>query len=541
MNRRATGMGSNASVRHRVRGAGGVLATLAAASLLTGSALADGVGHHGAPARASHARGRASHQAGGHVPPPSHVSPPTHVPPPSHAPQPNPLSASSLLANIDTYASLPNHYTGTSNDAFELGVIGSELASDGLQLGQQAYSFPQFQPTRVALTVGSQSEPSAAIAPLQYSGVTPPGGVTGQLYYGGKGTSSLSAGAGKIIVLSGENLDNGVEAAAAAGAKAVIAVTQGYANDPKWEDINSRDGTGSVPVILVGKQSGAGVVTAAEAQESANVVLQAQTGVACDRDVWGVLPGREPSRRVFVGTPASSMVPAASERGSGDAILLGLARHYAELPLSQRPETLVFLFTTGHEVGYLGLPAFIAAKGSWFTDADAYVHLGSSLGAPTATEAADGTVTVDPVADPSGVLHYSENPLIESIFPTAFSESGVTLPATPGHVATGGEQVDAYTNGVPTIGFSGGSLYFHTAADLPSTIDPTLLTEEAEGFRRTIDAITALPSGALKAANGQAETYGAAINPATRDPRNPALGAAGVGGPEPQLVSRCEY
>jgi hypothetical protein len=153
---------------------------------------------------------------------------------------------------------------------------------------------------------------------------------------------------------------------------------------------------------------------------------------------------------------------------------------------------------------------------------------------------ADGTVTVDPVPDPSGVLHYSENPLIESIFPTAFSGAGVTLPATSGHTATGGEQVDAYTHGMPTIGFSGGSLYFHTAADLPNTVDPTLLTEEAEGFRRTIDAITALPSGALKAANSQAETYGAAINPNTRDPRNPVLGAAGVGGPKPQLVSRCD-
>ncbi len=338
-----------------------------------------------------------------------------------------------------------------------------------------------------------------------------------------------------------KSLDNGVEAAAAAGAKAVIAVTQGYANDPKWEDINSRDGTGSVPVILTGKQTGASIVTAAEAQETANVVLQAQTGVACDRDVWGVLPGLDPSRRVFVGTPASSMVPAASERGSGDAILLGLARHYAELPISQRPETLVFLFTTGHEVGFLGLPALIDAQGGWFTGADAYVHLGSSLGAPTATEAANGTVTVNPVADPSGVLHYSENPLIESIFPTAFSEAGVTLPAVADHISTAGEQVDAYTHGVPTIGFSGGSLYFHTAADLPNTVDPTLLVEEAEGFRRTIDAITALAPGALKAANGPAETDAATINPNTRDPRNPVLGAAGVGGPEPQPVPYCVF
>jgi hypothetical protein len=107
----------------------------------------------------------------------------------------------------------------------------------------------------------------------------------------------------------------------------------------------------------------------------------------------------------------------------------------------------VFLFTTGHEVGFLGLPALIDAEGSWFTGADAHVHLGWSLGAPTATEAANGTVTVNPVADPSGVLHYSENPLIESIYPTAFSEAGVTLPAVADRISTAGEQVGKYTQG----------------------------------------------------------------------------------------------
>lgn len=55
---------------------------------------------------------------------------------------------------------------------------------------------------------------------------------------------------------------------------------------------------------------------------------------------------------------------------------------------------------------------------------------------------------------------------------------------------------------------------------------------------RVIDALTAQPAGAVQAANGQAAALGAQINPFTRDPNNPVLGAAGVGGPEPQLVSQ---
>ena len=127
----------------------------------------------------------------------------------------------------------------------------------------------------------------------------------------------------------------------------------------------------------MGEDTGASVVSAAEAGQSANVLLQATEGTAVDRDVWGVLPGKDPSRRIFIATPSSSMVPASSERGSGDAAVLGLARHYAELPLSQRPVTLVFLFTTGHEVGFLGLDALIKATGSFFTGQEAFVWLGS--------------------------------------------------------------------------------------------------------------------------------------------------------------------
>ena len=115
----------------------------------------------------------------------------------------DPLSASALEQNVDVYGALPNHYTGTPYDALELDVIKRELGADGLKLGQISYSFPENVPTRVGLTVGSVHEPASALAPEQYSGVTGPGGVSGQLYYGGKGTGSLSAGAGKIMVFSG--------------------------------------------------------------------------------------------------------------------------------------------------------------------------------------------------------------------------------------------------------------------------------------------------------------------------------------------------
>ncbi|HSC20433.1 MAG TPA: hypothetical protein VLC07_01770, partial [Solirubrobacterales bacterium] len=309
---------------------------------------------------------------------------------------------------------------------------------------------------------------------------------------------------------------------------------------PKWENSNARRGTGPMPVLLVGKHSGAAVIAAAQSGKVGTVTLAASSGLACERDVWGELEGTDPSRRVFIATPVSSFTPSASEHGSAYAIVLGLARHYAALPKSARPETLVFMAIGGHEVGWLGLQALLnSSHGAWFRSADAYVHLGSGLGAPTAEEEPDGTVVTTPTPDPSGRLHDSENPLLEPSIFEDFGAAGVPTPNKPPHEASGGEQTYAYAAGIPMVSFSGASLYFHTAGDLPGFVDPTILARAADAFRRTVDTITAIPSGQLKAANGTAETYGAGINPNDRAPVNPILLSNRSGGPPATPVSTC--
>jgi hypothetical protein len=495
-------------------------------------------GHHGS---SSHHHGSPHHHGSSH----GHGgSPGGHghqLPPPPPPPQPDPLSSEALMATIDQYGSSPNHYSGTPADWAELNDVAGQFRADGLQLGSVAYHFPRFEPTNVALSTDSHQIASSALAPLLYSGTTGPSGIDAPLLAAANGTFTPADATGKIVVVSAAAkgaLDPSIEKAIAAGAVGLVYVTAGFADDPRKEDVNSRQGTGTFPVLLVGKQSGAQVVADAEAGESGDLTLQANLGTATDYDVWGVLPGADPSRRVFVGTPVSSFVPSASERGGGVAILLGLAKHYAEEPVSQRPESLVFLATTGHEVGFLGLEALIEAKGSWFTGADAYVHMGASLGAPTGVENPDGTVTVTPVP-PAGLgLHDSENALLETGSISAFAAAGQPLANAQMHAGGGGEQVYAYQAGVPEISVNGGSLWFHTAADLPSVVDPGILTRLAAGYRGSVDSILAQPAGAVKAANAAAEGFAAAA-PGLADgraPVNPVFGPAGVGGPPPQVA-----
>lgn len=454
--------------------------------------------------------------------------------------KPAPLSASSLLANVRRYASQRDHLSGTPRSYSVTAWIAAQLRSDGLQTGSQAFAFDRFLPVEVSLSVGSHRLPAAAITPLFYSGRTGSAGLSAALADGGTGSFDQATAKGKIVVVSIAYVENAlavglpaaIEAAAKDGAKALVVVSQAPADYPRSEDVDARQGTGHLPVLIVGKRTGQEVIEAARAGRTARLILDARVGRACDRDVWGTLPGRDATRHVIIGTPASSYVPAASERGSGIAVLLDLARHYAHLPRSERPETLVFLATTGHEIGFLGLPALIEARPTWFKSADAYVHLGASIGSPEMTERSDGSVEVKPVPDPSGSLYDSENPLLAGI-PALFARAGASLPSTPPHVHITGEQAYAYHVGVPLVSFSGASLFFHTAGDLPNWISPRLLHAEASGFERAIDTITALPAGRLKAANRQAAAYGAQLNP------NPTPQGGGTGPQRIQLTSHC--
>jgi hypothetical protein len=450
------------------------------------------------------------------------------------ASQPDPLSTASLMSTIDQYGSSPNHYSGTQADWSEENTVAEQFEADGLKVNSIAYNFPRFQPTHISLSVGGIYFPASALAPLLYSGTTEAGGIKAPLFAAADGTIPVPAeAAGKIVVVSALSkgaIATSVPKAIAAGAVAEVFVTNSLDNFPAWEDVNSRQGTGSLPVILIGKKSGAELLADATAAKEAVFTLQAELGTATDYDVWGELPGVDTSRKVIVGTPVSSMVPSASERGGGVAVLLGLARHYAEEPRSQRSENLVFLATSGHEVGFLGLPALLQQQGSWFTSADAYVHLGASIGAYNGVENLDGSVTMTGGTAKSLTLHDSENPLLETSSVNAFAAAGQPLKNAAMHLGGSGEQVYAYQEGIPEVSANSGSLWFHTAADLPSVVAPEILTGLTQGFLGSVDAILAQPAGAVIGANAEAKADAVGYVADNHSPGNAEFAAGGFGG-----------
>jgi hypothetical protein len=89
--------------------------------------------------------------------------------------------------------------------------------------------------------------------------------------------------------------------------------------------------------------------------------------------------GRERSLPPFaVLTPRSGWWNCAGERGGGLAIWLELARCFAKEPLRR---DVVFLATTGHELGFLGIQRFLERDPDLAADARLWIHLGANIGA----------------------------------------------------------------------------------------------------------------------------------------------------------------
>jgi hypothetical protein len=458
----------------------------------------------------------------------------------------DPLAADSLLHDLARYASMgPDHLTGSPDETATQDWVAQQLTNAGLQTGSEAYTFLRFAPQAVSLTVSGA--PVGALAPRFYSGTTPAAGITAPLVYAGLGSAEEDARAGvagKLEVITvpmvddavAPSLDTAFSAAQAAGAVGLIAVTQGAQDYPVQEDIDSRQGEQRLPTVFLGKRTGAGVIAAAQSGPAATLTLTAAVGSGCDRDVYGLLPGADPSRYLIVGTPTSGFDPAAAERGSGVAIFLGLARHYAAMPPSRRPYTMVFVATSGHEVGFLGLPLFMQVHPAWFAGAQAYVHLGASIAAAQLAETPDGVVVRFPVGDATRLFYVSENPLLAPGVQAAFASTATVNGSSSPAVRNVGEQAYAYHAGVPIVSISGGSYYFHTPGDQPDGVDGSLLAAMASGFRQSIDYLNGLPAGSVPAVNGTAAAAGAQQNP---NPTPSGSSGTGDSADKPTPVSRC--
>ncbi|MGC4085818.1 MAG: hypothetical protein QM736_27750 [Vicinamibacterales bacterium] len=184
------------------------------------------------------------------------------------------------------------------------------------------------------------------------------------------------------------------------------------------------------------------------------IVADADRTSTSATNVLATVKGRRPELPpVIVMTPRSGWYQCVSERGGGLACWLEIMTTMADV----RPErTVRFIASSGHELGHLGLDAFLDEETSLIKSAHAWVHLGANIGA------ANGVTRLQASSDE-----------IEAMAMRALDAAGARVDTrVPRGTVPAGEARNIHTGGGRYVSLLGSGPYFHNPFDLrPTAVD----------------------------------------------------------------------
>ena len=112
-----------------------------------------------------------------------------------------------------------------------------------------------------------------------------------------------------------------------------------------------------LPALWVGKEDGVRLHTLAKQGTTATLTLTGTIEPGTMHNIWGMLPGRS-DETILVTSHHDSPFKGAVEDGAGVVQVLAQAWAWSQVPLEQRPKTLVFVVDAGHFYGSQGAHDF---------------------------------------------------------------------------------------------------------------------------------------------------------------------------------------
>lgn len=238
------------------------------------------------------------------------------------------------------------------------------------------------------------------------------------------------------------------------GLQAIVAITRG--GQPGLCPSNAVSFTKpyGVPVVQVSSTTEEWLTGLARDGADLRVVAHTTRTHAPADNVVASVRGRRPELPpVVVMTPRSGWWQCASERGGGIACWLEIMRVVSEV----RPDrTVRFIASSGHELGHVGLDAFLHEEPSLIASAAAWMHLGANIGA------AGGEMRVQASSDE-----------LEAAAVTAVERAGGRFSVrVPRGRVPGGEARNIHVGGGRYVSLLGSNPNFHNPLDLwPYTVD----------------------------------------------------------------------
>jgi hypothetical protein len=274
-----------------------------------------------------------------------------------------------------------------------------------------------------------------------------------------------------------------ITAAIAAGAGAVIAITEG----PTGEVIAmnaSPDLRWPVPVVLAAPKEGDALRRLALQRATVRLVSEGRSEPSARAQ--NVIARKAGSgRRLVISTPKSGWFACAGERGSGIAVALALA----SWAVNRLAAPVTFISTSGHEFEGLGGKLLLKDHAPAPDDVALWVHIGANV-ACNAVSFSDGSPKrLDGPSQQRGIqVTEALIPLLKQAFAGQVGYEK-PIPADPAR-AIGEAAVFLEAGYAPLIGLVGAHPLHHTPIDLPAiATSPDQLVPVAQALARAVQGI----------------------------------------------------
>jgi hypothetical protein len=370
---------------------------------------------------------------------------------------------------IHAYESQGIHRTGTVVDRASGEWLADEVRQIGLESALEEFTLSRVDPVAASLTVDGRTIEGL---PLFDGGFTGPEGVAGTL--GGLGSEAPIGFA--------ELLPNAAEAGALGEARrhnrhqAIVAVTRGGRDGLCPSNADSFVRPFGPPVLQVASAEAA--FLAERARQGANARLTAhatRTPAPAFNVVTTVAGTNKAAAQLVVMTPRSGWWSCASERGGGIACWLEILRAVHD---AKPARDVLFVASSGHELGHLGLDAYMARRPDLVRAAKAWIHLGANIGA------AQG---------PGNHLQASDDAM-EEMMAAAMTKAGLSVDhRRPRNLPPRGEAENVHRGGGRYISIIGNNDLFHNPADHgPDVVDLAVIERFARALARVAASLAAV-------------------------------------------------
>jgi hypothetical protein len=342
---------------------------------------------------------------------------------------------------IRAYEEQGFHRTGTAVDHMSGEWLADAVRQIGVEPMREDFSLSRVDPVQATLVVDGRTIEGL---PLFDGTFTSPAGIAGPL---GNLASDATIGVTEIA-------PNAAEAGALGDARrhdryqAIVVVTRGAQPGFCPSNADSFVRPFGPPVLQVASENAP--VLAEYARHGVEVRLTAhveRTQAQAFNVVAAVSGTNKSLAPVVVMTPRSGWWWCASERGGGLGCWLEIMRAVRDARLAR---DVLFVASSGHELGHLGLDTFTDRRPGLMPGAKAWIHLGANIGA------AQG---------PGNTLQASDDEL-ESMMAAAMAEAGLRIDRRhPRGTAPRGEAENVHRGGGRYVSIIGSNDLFHNTSD----------------------------------------------------------------------------